>query len=244
MSDPVSNPKGDDVTTSDPFDPRYLDELSLRRDLTAVFVDVLDRGECAEEVAAVHPLRTVVTATVDGSPRSLSPAAQDAVVDAWAAALRTNPEALGDPSLGAATIVRRALQVRVRNDGITRRLWVDRTFAGRRAPWARALVGAFGTTAGRGSCRCLDPTARGLRSEVAGWECCGSPWLDNGDLERFIRRGRSNVGRLAAAVRQGGVPPVDDPVCRRIITHEYVVYVGGPDAELVADAYLAGPDPG
>lgn len=228
------------VTTTDPFDPRYLDEIDLRRELTELLVGLLERPAAGVSPRWIEPVRQAVGATADGRAQSLSPDAQDRIVDSWATHLDQgdlHPPDEDDLSPAVIALVRRALQVRVRNDGITPRLWIDRTFAGRRAPWARALVRAFGTSFGGGSCRCLDEPV------VPGWECCGSPWLDNGDLEQFIRRGRSNVALLAAVVSSGRtVASIDDPVCRSVVTDHYRTYIGGPAAELVAAAYLAAGD--
>jgi len=65
-------------------------------------------------------------------------------------------------------------------------------------------------------------------------QCCGAPHLHSGDLETFTRQATKNVRRLAAAVRAGNDVVVPQPTCGYILKKDYLVYVGGADAELVA----------
>jgi len=71
--------------------------------------------------------------------------------------------------------------------------------------------------------------------------CCGAPWLHSGDVESFRRHGRKNVAVLAdairAAVARGDEPAVvvPQPTCSYVLKNDYKDYLGGPDAELVAD---------
>jgi len=67
-----------------------------------------------------------------------------------------------------------------------------------------------------------------------GQVCCGAPWLHAGDVDSFRRQARKNVQVLAAAVRDGCDVVVPQPTCGFILKKDYVDYVGGPDAELVA----------
>lgn len=68
----------------------------------------------------------------------------------------------------------------------------------------------------------------------AGEVCCGAPWLHSGDVEHFVAEGRKNIAVLADAVRRGNDVVVPQPTCGYIIKKDYVDYIGGPDAELVA----------
>ena len=68
----------------------------------------------------------------------------------------------------------------------------------------------------------------------AGEVCCGAPWLHSGDVEHFVAEGRKNITVLAEAVRAGKDVVVPQPTCSYIIKKDYVDYIGGPDAELVA----------
>lgn len=68
----------------------------------------------------------------------------------------------------------------------------------------------------------------------AGQRCCGAPWLHNGDVAHFADQARDNIKVLAEAVRQGNDIVVPEPTCGYIIKKDYVDYIGGPDAELVA----------
>ena len=68
-----------------------------------------------------------------------------------------------------------------------------------------------------------------------GQVCCGAPWLHSGDVDTFVKQGRKNVQVLAEAVRAGRDVVVPQPTCSYVIKKDYVDYIGGPDAELVAE---------
>jgi Fe-S oxidoreductase len=68
-----------------------------------------------------------------------------------------------------------------------------------------------------------------------GQRCCGAPWLHAGDIDRFVEQGRENVAVLAQAVREGREIVVAQPTCGYILKHDYKDYIGGADAELVAE---------
>jgi Fe-S oxidoreductase len=73
-----------------------------------------------------------------------------------------------------------------------------------------------------------------------GMNCCGAPLLHQGDVEGFRKLGRKNVEVLANAVREGSRDGDDvhvvvtQPTCGYVLKKDYVDYIGGPDAELVA----------
>ena len=67
-----------------------------------------------------------------------------------------------------------------------------------------------------------------------GQVCCGAPWLHAGEVDRFVDQGRSNIRVLADAVRRGNDIVVPQPTCSYVLKKDYVDYIGGPDAELVA----------
>ncbi|MCB0997430.1 MAG: 4Fe-4S dicluster domain-containing protein [Acidimicrobiales bacterium] len=74
-----------------------------------------------------------------------------------------------------------------------------------------------------------------------GQNCCGAPFLHQGDVEKFRKLARKNITVLADAIRAadaetGGesVVVVPEPTCGFVLKQDYVDYVGGPDAELVA----------
>jgi len=71
-------------------------------------------------------------------------------------------------------------------------------------------------------------------SLVDGATCCGAPWLHSGDVEQFTKVATKNVAVLAAAVRKGNDVVVPQPTCGYILKKDYIDYVGGADAELVA----------
>jgi len=69
----------------------------------------------------------------------------------------------------------------------------------------------------------------------AGEVCCGAPWLHEGEVDAFVEQGRKNVKILAAAVRAGNDIVVPQPTCGYVLKKDYIDYIGGPDAELVAE---------
>jgi Fe-S oxidoreductase len=71
-------------------------------------------------------------------------------------------------------------------------------------------------------------------SLVDGAGCCGAPYLHSGDMDGFTKVAAKQVKVLADAVREGKDIVVPQPTCGYILKKDYVDYVGGPDAELVA----------
>jgi glycerol-3-phosphate dehydrogenase subunit C len=71
-------------------------------------------------------------------------------------------------------------------------------------------------------------------SLAEGASCCGAPWLHSGDIGQFTEVAKKNVAALADAVRQGKDIVVPQPTCGYTLKKDYVDYVGGADAELVA----------
>ncbi len=65
--------------------------------------------------------------------------------------------------------------------------------------------------------------------------CCGAPWLHSGNVKEFTKVAEKNIKILAAEVRAGTDIVVPQPTCSYIIKKDYLDYVGGPDAELVAE---------
>ncbi len=81
----------------------------------------------------------------------------------------------------------------------------------------------------------------GVTCELAeGVSCCGAPFLHEGDVETFRTQARKNVAALARAIRAAvargddGTIVVPQPTCGYVLRKDYVDYVGGADAELVA----------
>ncbi len=65
--------------------------------------------------------------------------------------------------------------------------------------------------------------------------CCGAPWLHSGDIEQFTKVAEKNVKALAATVRKGNDIVVPQPTCGYVLKKDYLDYVGGDDAKLVAE---------
>lgn len=64
--------------------------------------------------------------------------------------------------------------------------------------------------------------------------CCGAPWLHSGEIKKFTKVAEKNVKKLAAEIRSGTDVVVPQPTCSYILKKDYLDYVGGADAELVA----------
>lgn len=75
----------------------------------------------------------------------------------------------------------------------------------------------------------------GIECSLTEAGCCGAPWLHSGDLDNFTRVAERNVKTLAAEVRRGGEIVVPQPTCGYVLKKDYLDYVGGADARLVAD---------
>ena len=73
-----------------------------------------------------------------------------------------------------------------------------------------------------------------------GLNCCGAPMLHQGDVDAFRKLATKNVGVLAGAVRDAEAAGDDlsivvtQPTCGYVLKKDYVDYLGGADAELVA----------
>ncbi|MCU0261528.1 MAG: heterodisulfide reductase-related iron-sulfur binding cluster [Ilumatobacteraceae bacterium] len=74
----------------------------------------------------------------------------------------------------------------------------------------------------------------GIECELSGAGCCGAPWLHSGDVKHFTKIAEKNVKVLADEVRRGTDIVVPEPTCGYVLKKDYLDYVGGPDAELVA----------
>ena len=68
-----------------------------------------------------------------------------------------------------------------------------------------------------------------------GVKCCGAPWLHSGDTERFVEQARKNIEVLVPEVRAGRDIVVPQPTCSYVMKYDYPDYVGGLDADLVAE---------
>jgi Fe-S oxidoreductase len=75
----------------------------------------------------------------------------------------------------------------------------------------------------------------GIDCEVSYPRCCGAPWLHAGDIDKFTEIAEKNVAALADEVRKGTDIVVPQPTCGYVLKKDYVDYVGGDDAELVAE---------
>ncbi len=67
-----------------------------------------------------------------------------------------------------------------------------------------------------------------------GASCCGAPFLHSGDVKEFTKVAEKNVKALAAHVRKGRDIVVPQPTCGYVVKKDYIDYVGGDDAALVA----------
>jgi len=67
-----------------------------------------------------------------------------------------------------------------------------------------------------------------------GQVCCGMPWLDAGELEKFADNARKNVAALLPAVEAGRDVVVPQPTCAYVIRNEYPDFLGTVGAREVA----------
>jgi Fe-S oxidoreductase len=72
--------------------------------------------------------------------------------------------------------------------------------------------------------------------------CCGAPFLHQGDVGKFRKLAEKNVRILADAIRKSKADgdaevkvAVCQPTCGYVLKYDYKDYVGGPDADLVAE---------
>jgi Fe-S oxidoreductase len=76
----------------------------------------------------------------------------------------------------------------------------------------------------------------GIACELPDGEiCCGMPWLDAGDIDKFRTHAERNVSVLAPSVRAGRDIVVPQPTCAYVLKQEYPDFLGSDDARLVAE---------
>ena len=69
-----------------------------------------------------------------------------------------------------------------------------------------------------------------------GQVCCGMPWLDAGDVDKFEEHARDATSALLAdAVQAGNDVVVPQPTCAYVLKNEYPDFLGTDDARLVAE---------
>ncbi len=68
-----------------------------------------------------------------------------------------------------------------------------------------------------------------------GQVCCGMPWLDAGDDDKFLAQARKNVEVLAPYVKEGIKVIVPQPTCGYVLKKDYPDYLDSDDARLVAE---------
>lgn len=69
-----------------------------------------------------------------------------------------------------------------------------------------------------------------------GQVCCGMPWLDAGDTDKFVEHAIKNVDALLPAVQAGKAVVVPQPTCAYVLKHEYPDFLGTDAARQVAAA--------
>jgi Fe-S oxidoreductase len=68
-----------------------------------------------------------------------------------------------------------------------------------------------------------------------GQVCCGMPWLDAGDTEKFVEHARRNVDALLPSVQAGKAVVVPQPTCAYVLKREYPDFLGTAAARTVAE---------
>jgi Fe-S oxidoreductase len=86
----------------------------------------------------------------------------------------------------------------------------------------KALVGVF--------------ERNGIACELPeGQMCCGMPWLDAGDVDKFRQQVEHNVAALAPALEAGKDVVVPQPTCAYVLKNEYADFLGSDAAKLVGE---------
>ena len=75
----------------------------------------------------------------------------------------------------------------------------------------------------------------GIEVELVDSGCCGAPWLHSGDIDQFGKVAAKNIKVLADEVRKGNDIVVPQPTCSYVLKKDYIDYVGGAEAMLVAE---------
>ncbi|MEO6124585.1 MAG: heterodisulfide reductase-related iron-sulfur binding cluster [Ilumatobacteraceae bacterium] len=75
----------------------------------------------------------------------------------------------------------------------------------------------------------------GVEVSLSAGRCCGAPWLHSGDVAHFTKVAEENIAILAAEIRKGNDIVVPQPTCGLVLKQDYIHYVLGSDAELVAE---------
>ncbi|MFZ4516353.1 MAG: heterodisulfide reductase-related iron-sulfur binding cluster [Acidimicrobiia bacterium] len=65
--------------------------------------------------------------------------------------------------------------------------------------------------------------------------CCGMPWLDAGDTDKFREHAKKNIAALLPHVRAGKDVVVPQPTCAFTLRSEYPSFLGTPEAREVAE---------
>lgn len=117
---------------------------------------------------------------------------------------------------------------------------LGRARRGKVAVFPTCLVEYQDTRTGRDLVRVYE--RNGIECDLPeGQVCCGAPVLHQGDVDGFVQGARRNIATLARWIRtergRGGDPAVvvPQPTCGYVLKKDYVDYVGGPDARLVAE---------
>lgn len=66
--------------------------------------------------------------------------------------------------------------------------------------------------------------------------CCGMPWLDAGDTEKFVEHARANVAALLPAIDAGMPVVVPQPTCAYVLRQEYPDFLATDEAYRVAES--------
>ena len=68
-----------------------------------------------------------------------------------------------------------------------------------------------------------------------GQVCCGMPWLDAGDEDKFVEQAKKNVAVLVEEVKKGKAVVVPQPTCAYVLKKDYPDYLDSDDSRLLAE---------
>ena len=109
----------------------------------------------------------------------------------------------------------------------------DATTRGRVAVFPTCLVEYQATEVGQALVNVYEHNGIGC-TLPAGQVCCGMPWLDSGDTDRFREHALKNVKALLPAVDAGMSVVVPQPTCAYVLKHEYPDFLGSDAARRIA----------
>jgi glycerol-3-phosphate dehydrogenase subunit C len=247
-----------------PFHESHLDEASVRAETWRTFETCGGCRRCVDLCDAFPTLFELIDRRPGGDAGEMTPAEQDAVVDACVHcgecragcpyAAGVHERAIDVPAVAASNLAMRRATGQL---GWRRRLtpWLvgrrRRRFSvslGRHRPaevttTSVVVLACCSVELGHDQAA-FDAVGQLARRQIgcvpSAAGCCGAPWLRAGDLAGFRRRAERAVATLAAEGGPDDAIVVFDRVCASLIRHQYPRHVPGEVSTSVALRVIAG----